>query len=79
MCNHYKILSFLNAYSGYNQIRMYPPDESKTTFIMKDANFYYKVMPFSLKNVSATYQRLIDKVFKDLLGRLSKFMLMIWW
>ena len=50
------MLSFLDAYSGYNQIRMNPLDEEKTTFITEDANFYYKVMPFGLKNTSVTYQ-----------------------
>ena len=52
----FQMLSFLDAYSGYNQIRMHPLDEEKTTFITEDANFYYKVMPFGLKNTSVTYQ-----------------------
>jgi len=43
---------------------MHAPDEEKTAFITEDANFYYKVMPFGLKNVGATYQRLMDQVFK---------------
>lgn len=62
-------ISSLGAYSDYDQIKMYPPDESKTTFITEDANFCYKVMPFSLKNIDATYRRLMDKVFKDLLRK----------
>ena len=45
---------------------MYPPNESKTAFIIEDANFCHNVMPFGLKNVGATYLRLMDKVFKDL-------------
>jgi len=44
---------------------MHTPDEEKTTFIIEDANFCYKVMPFGLKNASATYQQLIDWVFKQ--------------
>ena len=32
-------------------------------------NFYYEVMSFGLKNVEATYQRLMDYIFKDMLGR----------
>lgn len=55
----FQLLSFLDAYSGYNQIKMHPPDEEKTAFIMEDINFYYRVMSFGLKNVGATYQRLI--------------------
>ena len=45
----FQVLSFLDAYSGYNQIIMHPLDEEKTTFITKDANFCYRVMPFGLK------------------------------
>nr|KYP58439.1 Transposon Ty3-I Gag-Pol polyprotein [Cajanus cajan] len=57
-------LSFLDAYSGYNQIPMYPPDEEKTAFITDSTNFCYKVMPFGLRNAGATYQRLMDKIFR---------------
>nr|KYP55951.1 Transposon Ty3-G Gag-Pol polyprotein [Cajanus cajan] len=57
------LLSFLDAYSGYNQIMMYPPDEVHTSFITDHANYCYRVMPFGLKNAGATYQRLMDKVF----------------
>jgi len=56
------ILNFLDAYSGYNQIQMDPRDKEKTTFMMDSNNFYYEVMPFDLKNVGATYQRLMDYV-----------------
>ena len=65
----HKIMSFLDAYFGYNQISMHPRDKEKTAFMTADANYYYEVMPFGLKNVGATYQRLMDKVFKDLIGR----------
>lgn len=38
----FNFLSFLDAYSGYNQIRMHPPsDEEKTAFITEDANYCY--------------------------------------
>jgi len=65
----HKILSFLDAYFGYNQISMHPRDKEKTTFMKADANYYYEVMSFSLKNVGATYQCLMDKIFKGLIGR----------
>lgn len=58
-----KILSFLYAYSKYNQIMMNLADAPKTTFVMYDLKFYYKVMPFRLKNRKATYQKLMDKFF----------------
>ena len=50
----FQMLSFLNAYSRYNQIRMHAPDKEKMTFITKDPNFCDRVMPFCLKNASAT-------------------------
>ncbi|GAU47368.1 hypothetical protein TSUD_403710 [Trifolium subterraneum] len=65
----YGLLSFMDAYSGYNQIRMHPEDEEKTAFMTDRANFCYKVMPFGLKNAGATYQRLMDKVFKYEIGK----------
>nr|KYP74438.1 Transposon Ty3-I Gag-Pol polyprotein [Cajanus cajan] len=54
---------------GYNQILMYPLDEEHTAFIMEQANYCYHVMPFGLKNARATYQRLMDKVFANQIGR----------
>ncbi|XP_072086991.1 uncharacterized protein [Arachis hypogaea] len=65
----YYVLSFLDAYSGYNQILMHPKDQDKTAFITEMGNYCYKVMPFGLKNVGATYQRLMDKVFNKQIGR----------
>ncbi|XP_020692275.1 uncharacterized protein LOC110106664 [Dendrobium catenatum] len=63
------ILSFMDAYFGYNQIKMNPADEEATTF-QKDKGLYcYRVMPFGLKNAGATYQRLMNKVFKNLIRR----------
>lgn len=49
------MFSFMDGFSGYNQIRMAPRDIEKTTFRMLIGNFYYMVMPFGLKNVGATY------------------------
>nr|KYP55944.1 Transposon Ty3-I Gag-Pol polyprotein [Cajanus cajan] len=65
----YELLSFMDAYSGYNQIRMHPADEDKTAFIADQANFCYRVMSFGLKNTGETYQRLMDKVLVNQLGR----------
>nr|KYP71786.1 Transposon Ty3-G Gag-Pol polyprotein [Cajanus cajan] len=65
----YAMLSFLDAYSGYNKIWMSPPDEEHTTFITEQANYCYHVMPFGLKNAGATYQRLVGKVFANQIGR----------
>ncbi|RDX64247.1 hypothetical protein CR513_57218, partial [Mucuna pruriens] len=62
------LLSFMDAYSGYNQIKMHPQDEAKTIFITDARAYYYKVMPFELKNARATYQHLMDQIFKGLIG-----------
>ena len=64
----YQLLSFLDAFSGYHQIMMHPPDQEKTSFIIEKGTYCYKIMPFRLKNAEATYQRMVNKVFKDLLG-----------
>nr|KYP74057.1 Retrovirus-related Pol polyprotein from transposon 297 family [Cajanus cajan] len=63
------LLSFLDAYSGYNQIMMYPPEEVHTSFFTDHANYCYRVMPFGLKNAGETYQQLMDKVFQQQIGR----------
>ena len=63
--SRFQVLSFLDAYSGYNQILMHAPDEEITTFITEDANFCYRVMPFGLKKVGATYKMLMDQIFKQ--------------
>jgi len=67
--NRHKMLSFLDAYSSNNKIKMDLGDEEKKIFITEFANFCYKVMPFGLKNAGVTYQRLMDKVFKSHLGQ----------
>ena len=63
------ILSFLDAFFGYHQIPMYPPDAEKTSFITPHGLLCYNVMPFRLKNAGATYQRLVTKMFRPLLGK----------
>lgn len=62
----------MDAYSGYNQIPMHLLDEEKTTFITLMVNYYYKVMPFVLKNAKATYQRLMNRNFADHIRTLMK-------
>nr|CAN81178.1 hypothetical protein VITISV_004998 [Vitis vinifera] len=62
------MLSFLDAFSGYHQIPMSPDDEEKTAFITPHGLYCYKVMSFGLKNAGTTYQRLMTKIFKPLIG-----------
>ena len=64
----HELLSFMDAFFRYHQIKMHPPDIEKTSFIAKRGLYCYKVMPFWLKNAGATYQRLVNKMLKDLIG-----------
>lgn len=57
----YKLLSFIDAYFEYNQML----DWMKTTFMTKQANFQYNIIPFRLKNASAIYQRMVNKIFQE--------------
>ena len=52
-------LSFLDAYSGYNQILMKKEDEEKTAFVTPFGIYCYTTMSFGLKNAGATYQRMM--------------------
>lgn len=65
----FRLPNFMDAYSGYNQIRMNPLDAPKTTFMTHMHNYYYEVIPFRLKNEGATYQRLMDVVFASQIAR----------
>ena len=65
----YRLLMFMDAFSGYNQIKMAEEDQEKTTFITSQGLNCYKVMPFRLKNARATYQRLVNKMFSKQIGR----------
>ena len=59
----------MDAFSGYNQIMMHLTDQDKTSFITRQGLYCYKVMPFGLKNAGATYQRLVNKLFKQQIRR----------
>lgn len=50
----YKFLSFMDAYSRYNQIPITKRDEEKTAFMTESRNYFYRVMPFGLRNTRAT-------------------------
>ena len=51
----HELLSFMDAFSGYNQISMNPDDQEKTSFVTAQGTYCYRVMPFKLKNAGATY------------------------
>ena len=59
----------MDAFSRYNQIRIDEADQEKTSFVTSQDLFCYKVMPFGLKNAGATYQRLVNHMFRLQIGR----------
>nr|GEU62670.1 reverse transcriptase domain-containing protein [Tanacetum cinerariifolium] len=65
----YPFKCFLDAYKGYHQIKLADPDEEKTVFHTDQGVYCYTKMPFGLKNVGATYQRLVDKAFDSQTGQ----------
>ena len=60
----HKLLTFMDAFSRYNQVQIAEEDQEKTAFITSQGLYCYRVMPFGLKNTRATYQRLINQMFK---------------
>ena len=65
----HSLFSFMDEFSGYNQIKMAPEDMEKTTFLTMWGTFCYKVMPFGLKNAGATYQRAMVMLFHDIMHK----------
>jgi len=63
------MFSFMDGYSGYNQIYMAAKDAEKTAFKTPIGNFYYTVMPFSLKNTGATYQCTMTAILHDMMHK----------
>ncbi|GKV52487.1 hypothetical protein SLEP1_g59063 [Rubroshorea leprosula] len=62
-------MSFLDANSGYHQVQLLLDDQEKTAFYAGDAIYCYVMMPFGLKNAGATYQKLVQIIFKLQIGR----------
>ena len=60
--------SFLDGFSGYNQIQISLEDQDKTTFTCPWGTFAYRVFPFGLCNAPTTFQRAILSIFSDLIN-----------
>ena len=60
---------FLDVYSGYHQIPLFGPDQENIAFITTLGLYCYRVMLFGLKNVGATYQMLVTKMFREHIGK----------
>lgn len=67
--SEYRLLSLMDTYLGYNQVKMDPADEEKTAFMTDGTNYCHKFMLFGLKNAGAMYQRLMGKVFAKQIGK----------
>ena len=59
------LLSFMDGFLGYNQIKMAPEDMEKTFFITPWGTYFYKVMPFGLKSAGSTYQHVAITLLHD--------------
>ncbi|GKV43001.1 hypothetical protein SLEP1_g50348 [Rubroshorea leprosula] len=62
-------MSFLDASSGYHQVQLLLDDQEKTAFYVGDTIYCYVMMPFGLKNAGATYQKLVQIIFKLQIGK----------
>jgi len=62
-----KFFSFLNGFSGYNQIKITLEDQDKTTFTCPWSTYAYNVLPFGLCNAPTTFQRAVQAIFTDLI------------
>lgn len=63
-----ELLSFMDAFKGYHQIFMAIEDQEKIDFQTPEGLFCYIVMAFGLRNSGATYKRMVNRLFKELLG-----------
>ena len=61
------LMSFMDGFLRYNQIKMAPRDMTKTTFTTEWGNYCYTVIPFGLKNASVTYQRMAKTLLHDMM------------
>ena len=59
----------MDAFTGYNQIKLEETNQEKTSFVTNQGIFCYKVILFGLKNVGTTYQKLMNKMFSCQIGR----------
>ncbi|XP_020262984.1 uncharacterized protein LOC109838963 [Asparagus officinalis] len=61
----YEMISFMDEFSRYNQIKMYPEDEKHTAFRTPLGVYCYIVIPFALKNAAGTYQQAMNTIFHE--------------
>lgn len=66
------MLSLMDGFSGYSQIKIAPEDQHKTTFTCPWGTYCWNVMPFGLKNARATYQRAMTTIFHDMMHTIKE-------
>ena len=71
MCG-FKRMSFMDEFSGYNQIKMYPKDKRHTSFRTPLGVYCYTVIPFGLKNAGVTYQCAMNAIFHEHICKIVK-------
>ena len=59
----------LDLAQGYHQIRVTPEDVPKTAFRTPLGHFQYLVLPFGLTNAPATFQSMMNDIFREYLGQ----------
>lgn len=60
----------LDLASGFHQIEMNPKHAQKTAFTVENGHYEFTRMPFGLKNAPSTFQRVMDNILKDLVGKI---------
>ncbi|XP_057808707.1 uncharacterized protein LOC131023178 [Salvia miltiorrhiza] len=65
-----ELLSMMDAFQGYHQISMHPEDIAKIAFTVCCGVFGFARKPFGLKNARVTYQRMMDTIFQNQIGRI---------
>ena len=65
-CAGSEVFSFMDGFSGYNQIQIKMEDQHKMDIICPWGTFEYKKIPFGLKNVGATFQQEMKFSFHDI-------------
>ncbi|XP_070012030.1 uncharacterized protein [Nicotiana sylvestris] len=66
-CAKHEIKSFVDCYAGYHQVLMDKEDVEKTAFTIPWGTYYYRIMPFGLKNAGATYMRAMTAISHDMI------------
>ena len=61
------LMSLMDGFLGYNQIKMALKEMTKTTFTTEWGIYCYTVMLFGLKNARATYQRMAIALLHDMM------------